>query len=319
MSETTWTYDAADGVYKSHALSSKMMETAAQKMTVVPFTTKVDQFGKRMGETVTLQYWKELDVPTNYGELDEDTRIPIDKLEMGTRAITIKEWGRGVEYTNLMEQLGKFDPKTGAQKKLTIQMHKCMDIAAAEGFKNAKIIFIPTSLTGGTWDTDGTPSTQATVNLTKAHMGVIRDYMANDLHVPFYEGDHYVGLFATKALRGLKDDKSIEDWFKYLRKGDLIFKSEIGRVEQTRLVEVTHEDAFSNGVGSGSVLGEGVIFGDEAVARVEVDYPHLRANPNYQGRFGLRKAVIWYGIVVFDIYWDSANDLEAKVVRVGSS
>jgi len=317
--ETTWTYDAADGVYKNHALSNKLMETAAQKMVVVPFTTKVQEFGRKMGETVNLAYWEELDVPTNYGELDESTRVPIDKLQMGTRAITIKEWGRGVEYTNLMQELSKFAPKDGAQKKLTIQMQKCMDIAAADGFKNAKIIFIPTSLTGGTWDTDGTPSTQALYNLTKAHMGVIRDYMANDLHVPFYEGDHYVGLFATKALRGLKDDKAIEDWFKYLRKGDLIFKSEIGRVEQIRAVEVTHEDAFSNGVGSGSVLGEGVVFGDEAVARVEVDYPHLRANPNYQGDFGRRKAVIWYGIVVFDVYWDSADDLKAKVVRIGSS
>lgn len=319
MSETTWTYDAPTGVYKNHALSDKLMETAVQKMTMVPFTSKVKQFGRRMGETINLQFWKELDVPTNYGELDEDTRVPIDKLEMGTRAITIKEWGRGVEYTNLMQELSKFDPKTGAQKKLVIQMQKCMDIAAANGFKNAKICFIPTSLTGGTWDIDGTPSTPATVNLTKAHMGVIRDYMANDLHVPFYEGDHYVGTFATKGLRGLKDDQGIEDWFKYLRKGDLIFKSEIGRVEQIRLVEVTHEDAFSNGVGTGSVLGEGIVFGDEGCARVEVDFPHLRAQANYKGDFGRRSAVIWYGIVVFDIYWDTANDLEAKVVRVTSS
>ena len=80
-----------------------------------------------------------------------------------------------------------------------------------------------------------------------------------------------------------------------------------------------HFESFSNGVGSGSVLGEGVVFGDEATARIEVDYPHLRANPNYQGDFGRKKAVVWYGLVAFDIYWDTANDTEAKVVRITSS
>lgn len=317
--ETTWTYDATDGVYKNHAISGQLLKAAARKMKMVPFTTKVDGFGKKMGESVTLVHYKELDVPTNYGQLDEQTRIPIDKLVMGKRAITVKEWGRGVQYTNLMEELSKFNPKEGAQRVLTNLMDKCMDIGVAAAFKTAKVIFIPTSLTGGTWDTDGTASTQALVNLTKDHMGVVRDYMANDLHVPFYEGDHYVGCFATKGLRGLKNDKAIEDWFKYLRKGDLIFKSELGRCEQIRLVEITHEDAFSNGVGASSVLGEGVVFGEEAVARVEVDFPHLRADPNARGDFGRTKAVAWYGIVSFGTFWDTANDQEAKIVRVSSS
>lgn len=318
MSDTfTWTYDAEDGVYKNHAMSGKLLEMAARKFKFVPFTKKVDGFGKRQGESVSLFHYKPLSVPTS-AVLEERTRIPIDKLDMGSRKITVSEWGRGVEYTNLAKELSAFDPEDGAQKALTDQLNACMDNGAAAAFKEAKICFIPTSLTGGTWDTDGTPSTTATVNLTKAHMGVIRDYLANDLHTPFYEGDHYVGLFATKGLRGLKDDRAIEAWNMYLRKGDLIFNSEIGRVEQVRLVEVTNEDALSNGVGSGSVLGEGIIFGDEAVSRVEVDFPHLRADPNYQGDFGRIKAVIWYGIVAYGITWDSADDREARVVRIAS-
>lgn len=318
MPEFTWTYDAADGVYKNHTLSGKLLEVAALKFQFVPFTKKVDAFGKKKGETVTLMHYKPLDIPTS-AQLEERTRIPIDTLEMGSRSITVAEWGRGVEYTNLAEELSKFAPSDGAQKALIVQMDACMDNAAATAFKAAKIAFIPTSLTGGTWDTDGTPSAAATVNLTKAHLGVIRDYMANDLHVPHYEGNHFIGLFATKGLRGLKDDRVIESWYKYLRKGDLIYNSEIGRTEQIRLIEINNEDALSNGVGTGSVLGEGVVFGDEAVSRVEVDFPHLRADPNYQGDFGRIKAVIWYGIVNFGITWDTATDREAKVIHVTSS
>jgi hypothetical protein len=143
--------------------------------------------------------------------------------------------------------------------------------------------------------------------------------MTNDLHVPFYTGNHYIGAFATKALRGLKDDRVIEAWNMYLRKGDLIYNSEVGQCESVRLIEVSRENALSNGVGTGSVLGEGVVFGDEAVTRIEVDFPHLRADPNFQGDFGRVKAVIWYGIVSFATTWNTATDFEAKIVRVTSS
>jgi N4-gp56 family major capsid protein len=315
---TTWTYDISDGVLKNHALSGDLLKTAARKMVFVPFTQKVNSFGRKMGESVTLSYWKELDDPTS-AQLEERTRIPIDKLEIGHRTITVKEWGRGVEYTNLMQELSKFDPKTGAQKKLTRQMERAMDKGAADGFNNAKLCFIPTSLTGGTWDTDGVASTEALVNVTVDHLAMIRDYMANDIHVPFYESNNYIGIFATKGLRGVKSDRRYEAWHMYLRKGDLIFHSEAGRCEQIRLVESTHEAALSNGVGSGSVLGEGVVFGDEPCSRIEIDFPHLRAMPNYQGDFGRVKAVVWYGIVAFDVTWNTANDQEAKVIRVTSS
>lgn len=315
---TTWTYDAETGVYKNHALSGKLLETAAQKMVFVPFTDKVEGYGKKMGESITLVHYNELSDPTS-AKLEEDTRIPIDKLSMDVRAITVYEWGRGVEYTSLMQDLSKFDPANAAQRMLTRQMERAMDKAAATAFKEAKIAFIPTSLVGGTWDTDGTPSTTALVNVNADHLGIIRDYMANTIHVPFYDGANYVGIFSTKGLRGIKQDRRFEAWNMYLRKGDLIFRSECGRCESIRLVECVHTSALTDGVGSGSVLGEGVVFGEEGVSRIETEYPHLRANPNFQGDFGRKKAVAWYGVVAFATTWDSASDYEAKVVRVTSA
>jgi len=318
MAETTWAIDAPSGVYKNHALSGRLLIAAAKGMKCVQFTTKEPGFGKRKGETVTIPYYKALDTPTS-AVLDADTRIPIDKLQMGTRAITVSEWGRGVEVDNLFVMLSAYDPLEKAQKLLIRQMNEVMDNAAADAFKAAKVCFIPTSLTGGTWDTDGTASTTALANLTLAHVELIRDYMSNDLHVPFYNGDTYAALMATKALRGIKNDRRFERWHQYLRKGDLIYRSEVGQAEQVRFVEVTNTGAFSNGVGTGSVLGEGAIFGDEAVSRVEVEFPELRAQPNYQGDFGRRHAVAWYGVVAFGVTWDTANDGEAKVIRICSA
>lgn len=317
--ETTWTFSAPDGVYKSHYITQKLLHVAVEEMKMVPFTTSVDDFGKGKGETVTLMHIKHIAEPAS-AELNESTRIPIDRIEMGQRQITLVEMGRGIEYTNLFEQLSKFDMKNEIQKALTLQMERCMDTAAAASFKHTdvKVIFIPTSLTGGTWDTDGTPSVAASHNLTFDHFGVISDYMAGDLHIPFYKGDNYVGCFARKALRGLKSDPLWQQVHMYLRKGELFFKGENGMAENIRCVQINRENALSNSIGTGSITGQGVIFGDEAVARVEAEAPHLRADPNYQSDFGRTKAVAWYGIVKFAPFWATANDGEAKIVRVDS-
>jgi N4-gp56 family major capsid protein len=240
---------------------------------------------------------------------------------MGKQTITIKEWGRGVEFTSLAEDLSVWSPKEGAQRALKDQMNQAMDVACANEFTgtDAKICFIPTSLTGGTWDTDGTASTAATVNVTKNHISTIRDYMMKDLHIPFYSGDTYTGLLSTKAMRGLRDDRVLEAWNMYLQKGDFLYRGEVGMFENVRFVEVTNESALSNSVGTGSVLGEGIIFGEDAVARIEVEYPHLRAEMNFQGDFGRRKAVAWYGTVAFGVKFPTATDREARIVRICSS
>lgn len=293
---------------------------AARQWKFVPFTSKQNSFGKKKGESLTLVYYKPLSDPTT-AVLSEDIRIPIDQLAMSTTSITIQEWGRGVEITDLSQQLSVFDPMEAAQKALKDQMQQAMDVAAANEFQStdAKICYIPTSLTGGTWDTDGTPSTAATANITKNHIGIIRDYMSKDLHVPFYSGETYVGILSTKALRGLKDDKVLEAWNMYLQKGDFLYRGEVGMCESVRFVECNNESALSNNVGTGSVLGEGVVFGEDAVARIEIEFPHLRAQPNYTADFGRRHAVAWYGTVAFGVMFPTANDREARIVRICSA
>jgi hypothetical protein len=313
----TWEFDAADGVYKSSGMSNKLLEVSAKEMKIVPFTSPVPGYGKGKGESVTLHHYKDLPQPLNPA-LNELTRIPIDQLVMADRVLTVEAWGRGAEYTHLAQQLSKYDPQSAIQKKLRRQMEQALDIGAARGFKNAKIKFIPTGAGAGTFDTDGVPSTLATVNIDVGHIAMIRDYMVNDLHVPWYEADSYVCLATTKFLRGIKSDDAFEKWMQYLRKGDVIYNSEVGKLESVRFTEINHEAALSNSIGQGGVLGEAVVFGDEGVARVEAEAPHLRANPNYGGNFGLRKAVAWYGILAFGTWWDSADDLEAKIIHITS-
>lgn len=317
-----WTFDAEVGVYKNRFLSNKLLELALAECKVVQFTHDFGiGFGKHKGEYVNIMHVKELPDPTS-AQLDEFTRIPIDKLQFGNRVLRVVEFGRGVEYTNLSEQLGQFNPRNILQKALRRQMERALDTTAARAFQDptaVKIVFIPTSLTGGVWDTDGVPSTVASSPLTFDHCCAISDYLADTIHCPPYEGEDYVGLSCNKNIRSLKRDPLWQMLHMYLQKGDLFFDGEMGKTERIRWVEVNRSAAFSNTAGSSSVLGEAVVFGDEAVARIEVETPELRADPDYQKDFGRGKAVAWYGIMAFGSVWDTANDGEAKIIRIGSA
>jgi hypothetical protein len=83
-------------------------------------------------------------------------------------------------------------------------------------------------------------------------------------------------------------------------------------------VEINRAMAFSNTAGTSAYLGEAVVFGDEGVAAIEVDTPHLRVQSNYQMDFGRSHAAAWYGLVALGSIWNVATDGKAKIIRVTS-
>lgn len=321
MAAHAWAYDTPTGTFRNHAISNQLLYAAAGRTKLLPFTQVPGQaFGKHMGETINLIRVNRLPVPAT-SALDESLRIPIDKLTLGTRTITVTEHGRGVEYTNLNEQLSVFRPSDYLQKELIRQMEYSVDGAIGTAFQStdAQLIFIPTSATGGTIDSDGTPSTVASNEFTFAHCGVIADALAGTYHVPPWTAEHYIGCSTRLTLRGLKNDNLLQAVHMYLRDGDFFFRGEVGMTENIRWVQVDVETTLSNSAGSSTTIGEGMVFGDEAVARVEVEAPHLRADPNYQNDFGRTKAVAWYGIYAFSPFYDVNTDGFARIIRIGSS
>lgn len=316
-----WTFDANLGIYKNHQLSDKLLEVAAGACKVLPFTSDHGiGFKKNAGEMVNIMHINRLPNSTS-SRLEEDTRIPIRKLSWGNRAIKVVEFGEGVEYTHLMEMLAKFKPSNSLQKALKVQMEEALDTEAANSFMETaavKLVFTPTSITGGSFATNGTPAALATVALTFDHCTVIADYLRDTIHCPPYEGDNFVGLSCNKNLRSLRQDRYWQSWHQYLQKGDFVFKGEMGMTERIRWVEVNRALAFSNTAGTSNTLGEAVVFGDEAVARLEAETPHLRLDPNYQSDFGRTQAAAWYGILGFGSVWDVADDGKAKIIRIDS-
>jgi len=313
----TWTFDAPTGVYKQHALSTKLRNAAIAETKFMQFVTPEPGYGRKRGENVTITRISNLTEPTN-GRLTEGVRMPEDELTLSTTSITVAEWGRSVPFTSFSEDLSEYNTENIVQMKLRDQMKLVMDAAAAAEFtsSNAKIKYIPTGVAAGTFDTDGTASTQAENNLNVFHVEEIRDQLFTTLNTPPFSGDDYIGLVSTKAKRGVMTDPAWEQWHRYTDPSNK-FNSEIGRLENIRFIEINNTNALSNALGLNSVLGEGVFFGADAVSMAVALDPELRAELAQD--FGRKRSVAWYGILEFGVVWDTANAGEARIVHLTSS
>lgn len=311
----SWTFDAPTGTFKNHSMSSMLRLAAIAECKFMQFVKPEPGYGKKKGESITITRVSNISVPSN-GRLAENNRIPEDQLTLTTVAITVTEWGRSVPYTSLPEDLSKFDIENIIQKKLRDQMALILDNAAAAAFKTGQIKAEATGASSINFDTGGSASQQATSNLLMYHVEQIRDYMFSTLNVPPYEGDDYIALVSTKAKRGLINDPAFETWHKYTDP-QAKYRSEIGRMENCRFIEINHTSALSGSIGLNGVVGEAVFFGEDAVAMAVAEDPELRAAIPQD--FGRSKSVAWYGILEFGLVWTTANAGEARVVHFTST
>tara|TARA_Y100000310_G_C20674277_1_gene812037 strand:- start:117 stop:1058 length:942 start_codon:yes stop_codon:yes gene_type:complete len=313
MTQFTWTFDAPTGTYKQRAMSAKLFEAALENSVFMDHVWPVEGFGRKMGENVTLKRVSNLTEPTT-ADLTEGERIPEDQLSISTTSITVNEIGRAVPYTSLSEDLGAIDVTNVTQKRLRNQMTLVLDTKAATAFKTAKIKYTPTGLASRSIATSGTAGASATSNMNVYHVEEISDYLWDTLSTPTINGD-YVGIFRHLSLRGIRRDPAWEEWHKYTDPSAK-FNGETGRIEGVRFIDTNHNNALGK-IGTNSVLGEGVVFGEDGVAMAEVQTPELRAA--MPADFGRSKAVAWYGILNFGIIWDTANQGEARIVHVAST
>lgn len=310
----TWTFDAPSGVFKSHTLSSALRKAAIAECKFMQFVKPEPGYGKGKGDSITISRISNISEPTD-GRIVEAQRIPEDDLTITTVAITVTEWGRSVPFTSFAQDLASLDLENAVQVKLRDQMKLSLDTGAAGAFKQAKVVATPLTANTIQFDTGGASTGNANSGIRLFHVEQIRDYMFDTLHVPAYEGDDYMCLINTKSKRSLITDAAWVDWVKYTDPTKK-YNGEIGRIENIRFIEVNHNQALSNSLGVGGVLGEAVFFGADAVAMAVAQDPELRAAIPQD--FGRLKSVAWYGILDFGIIWDTANDGEARIVHVSS-
>jgi N4-gp56 family major capsid protein len=314
MSQYQWAFNAETGAFKNHALSRDLYVAAVENSTFMDHVQPIEAFGRKMGESVLLTRIRRLTEPTT-GDLTEGIRIPEDDYAMSTTSITVTEIGRAVPYTSLSDDLTFYDLENTIQNELMKQMMLVLDTKAATAFQAGQIKYDITGMTTGTFSTGGSFSNTSTENLNTYHVEEIYDYLYDDLYAEPAVDDDYICITRTLGYRGIKRDPSWEEWHKYTDPSSK-YNGEVGRWENVRFIKTNHSNALAE-VGTGSVLGESVIFGKDAVAMAEVQTPELRAA--MPGDYGRDKGIAWYGILEFGVIWDTANAGEAKIVHVGSA
>lgn len=303
-----WTLDAPSGVYKDHALSSKIREAAIADAQFTRFVRPESSYGMGKGQSITITRVFPLAKATRVSELD---RLPSGRPVIDTLSITVSEWGFKIPMTEFEKNLTYFDLTNQFQRVLRDQMRLTMDDMNADAFKSTPYKYTPVS-TGGVFSTTGTAGATADTNLSISDLRNIHDEL-RELKCPKYRNGKYVGILSTKAARGVKNDPEYKDWQAPTTSGPFM-DARLRDVEGFMLIETNHDDALSGSLGTGGVLGEAVFFGQDAVVMATVDEPELRAGlPEDLGRF---RDTGWVGTLESGLVWDDAD--YARVIHVTS-
>lgn len=309
----TWAFDAASGVYKDHALSSKIREAAIAKAQFMRYTRPESGYGKGKGQSVTITRVFPLPLATRVSEID---RLPSGRPLIDTTSVTVSEWGFKVPVTEFEKNLTHFDLTNQYQRVLRDQMRLTLDKMAADAFKATRLRYTPTAA-GGVLATDGSADDQADVNLSIADLRNIHDELTGTYKVPPYSNGLYVGILSTKAARGIKNDPEYKDWQAPTGSGPFV-TGRLKDVEGFMLIECNHFDALDNTIGDSGVCGEAVFFGEDAVVTAVVEEPELRAGiPEDLGRF---RDVGWVGSIEAGLVWggDASSVNYARCIYVDS-
>ncbi len=304
----SWEFDAPTGVYKNHALSSDIRRAAIADTEFARFVRPEGNYGKGKGQSITITRIFPLPKANRVSEID---RLPSGRPLIDTKQITVSEWGFKIPMTEFEMNLTHFDLTNQFQQVLRDQMRITIDDMVAEAMKLTPVKYTPVS-TGGVFSTTGVAGATADVNLAIADLREIYDEL-RDLKVPKFRNGKYVGILGTKAARGIKNDSEYKDWLSPTDSGPFR-DARLRDVEGFMLVETNHDDALSNSLGTGGILGEAIFFGADPAVLATVDEPELRAGlPEDLGRF---RDTGWVGTIEAGLVWDTAA--YARVIHVTS-
>ena len=305
-----WIWDAPAGVYKNHALSRDIRMEAIADMQFAKFARTEPGYGKQKGDTLTITRILKLPIA---GKVAETERLPSARPTIQTKSVTVSEWGFKLELTQFEKHLTFFNVQDQYQKLLRDQMFLTIDKMIRDAAATTPYKFIPQA-SGGVFDTIPPTGTTADVNLSVADLRLIHDELRGTLKVPKFRGGKYVGILSTKAARGIKNDPEYKDWLAPAGAEPFI-SGRLKDVEGFALFETNHTDALSDTLGSSSVLGEAMFFGDDAFGLATVESPELRAGlPEELGRW---RQVGWVGVLESFLTWDLAA--QARVIHVTSA
>lgn len=264
--------------------------------------------GKNRGDSVLFD--KISNITTAGGTLNETSTIPKRNYTIVQGTLTVTERGNAIPLTLKAKTLAEVSVPDIVRTVLRNDMAKVLDSAAAAQFMTADLFAIALNTATTSFDSSGAVSSTATADMSDKNVRDVIDELKKKL-IPRYDGQNYLCIASTNAIRGLYDyfEAKAQDVHP-----ETLFSGEIGKYYGCRFIEETN--ALSNTNGSGSVFGEAIFFGQDAVREGIVIPEEIRID--LPKDFGRDQAVAWYYMGGFVKTWDFSTDGEARIIYLTS-
>jgi|TARA_Y100000310_G_scaffold129488_1_gene128629 N4-gp56 family major capsid protein len=309
MAQQIWAVNSLGGFLHSDPFSKVIRHSAQPIMKFRQFVDAEPAIGKNRGDAVLFD--KISNISTAGGSLNETATIPKNNYTITQGTLTVTEYGNSIPFTLKAQTLAEVQVPEIVRTVLRNDMAKVLDSAAAVEFQTSDLFAIAINTATTSFDSSGAVSSTATADMSDKNARDVIDELKKKL-VPKYDGQNYVCIASTNSIRGLYD------FFEAKAQNTTmapLFSGEIGQYYGCRFIEETNR--LINTAGSGSVFGEAVFFGADAVREGVVIPEEIRIDMPKD--FGRDQAVAWYYLGGFVKTWDFSGDAEGHIIYLTSA
>ncbi len=308
MSQQLWSVNSLGGYLHNDKFSKKIRHLAQPIQRFRQFVDAEGGIGKSRGDA--LLFDKISNISTAGGTLAETSTIPKNNYTITQGTLSVTEYGNSIPYTQKASTLAEVSVPDIVRTVLTNDMSKVLDSAAAAQFQTSDLFAICMNTATTSFDSSGAVSSTATADMSDKNVRDIVDELKKK-NVPKYDGQNYVCIASTNSVRGLYD------FFEAKAQNTTmapLYKGEVGQYYGCRFVEETN--VLTNTNGSGSVFGEAIFFGADAVREGIVVPEEVRVGiPKDYGR---DQGIAWYYLGGFVKTWDFSADAEGHIIYMTS-
>ena len=299
--------DSLGGFLNNDELSLKMRYRSQTTQRFRQFTELEPAAGASKGDKVFFN--KISNISTSGGTLIETNTIPKNNYTITQGTLTMTEYGNSIPYTQKVKNLSEVSVPDSIKTVLSNDQGVVLDSAAATQFQSSDYVATIVNTATTSFGTASVAAAAQGADMSDKNVRDIVDQMKK-LNIPRYDGSNYICVASTNAIRGLYDFFEAKS---QLTTMDNLMRGEVGTYYGCRFVEETN--FLSNTTGTGSVYGEAIFFGADAVREgvaipeeIRIDIPK---------DFGRDQGIAWYALLGFQKVWDFGDDGETRIIRTG--
>ncbi|HUV65527.1 MAG TPA: N4-gp56 family major capsid protein [Sedimentisphaerales bacterium] len=290
-----WVTSTLGGYMTNPRLSQKIWDAAQPLMRFAQFCNIKDDALNGGGKGAIILFDKMGDIPGTHGTLVETSTMPRATFILGQGTATVAEYGVAIPFTGKLEKISEFNVDNIVHKKLRSHQAQTLDRACKAAFIDTMAKYCAVATDSYSLTTNGTCIATGASNLNSYHVKNVCDQLSK-WNVPPYDNEgNYVCIASVNALRGLTDDTTWIDVFRYT-KPEQRLTNEAGKIYNCRFVKENH--LLSNALNTS--YGEAVFFGDDAVMEIPIMPPIITYEEKDHGR---DKSIAWRALTAFKSIW----------------